>query len=398
MKVQPLTTPWKRQSRPDDLPGVTGTARLDRRTKDLTKRLRPGDIAIIDHEDLDRVSVDALIDRQVAAVVNAAPSISGRYPHLGPERLLEAGIPLVDGVGPELFGRVSEGMTVRLDEGALYVGSEVAAKGTVQTTESIAAAVIEARAGLAEQVTAFAVNTLEYVQREQDMLLAGIGTLDLETRLEGRHVLAVARGYHYREDLAALRSYIREFKPVKIGVDGGADALLDAGYQPDIIVGDMDSASDAALRCGAEIVVHAYPDGRAPGVARVGSLGLQCVLCPGAGTSEDIALLLADTRGAKVIVAVGTHFSLEEFLDKGRPGMGSTFLTRLRVGGKLVDAKGVSRLYRPRVSGLALATLIVAALTAVLVALIVTPVGQVVLRDLGAEWDAVKYWFTGLFH
>ena len=396
MKVQPRSHPWKRRSRSEDLPGVFGVARLDRRTKNLTKRLRPGEIAIIDHEDLDRVSVDALLARQVSAVVNAAPSISGRYPNLGPERLIEAGVPLVDGAGPDLFTRVAEGMMVRLEGDTLYAGDEVLAKGTLQTAESVGAAMIEAKAGLAEQLTVFAANTLEYVQRDREMLLDGVGLPSLRTRLEGRHVLVVVRGYHYREDLAALRSYIREFKPVKIGVDGGADALLDAGYRPDIIVGDMDSVSDAAAACGAEIVVHAYEDGRAPGLARVQSLGLPSVLCPAAGTSEDLALLIADLKGAALIVAVGTHFSLEEFLDKGRPGMGSTFLTRLRVGGKLVDAKGVSRLYRPRVSGWALITLVAAAFTAVLAALLTTPVGQVLLRDLGAEWDAVKYWLTGL--
>ena len=396
MKVQPRSNPWKRRSRSEDLPGVTGVARLDRRTKNLTKRLRPGEIAIIDHEDLDQVSVDALLAREVAAVVNAATSISGRYPNLGPERLIQAGVPLVDGAGADLFSRVSEGMTVRLEGGTLYAGGEVVAKGTLQTPESVAAAMIEAKAGLAEQLTVFAANTLEYVQRDRDMLLDGVGVPSLATRLEGRHVLVVVRGYHYREDLAALRSYIREFKPVRIGVDGGADALLDGGYRPDVIVGDMDSVSDAVLGCGAEIVVHAYPDGRAPGLGRVQALGLPCVLCPAAGTSEDLALLMADIKGAALIVAVGTHFSLEEFLDKGRPGMGSTFLTRLRVGGKLVDAKGVSRLYRPRVSGWALITLVAAALTAVLAALLTTPVGQVFLRDLGTEWDAVRYWLTGL--
>ncbi len=396
MKVQPLNAPWKRRSRPDDLPGVTGAARVDRRTKDLTKRLRPGEIAIIDHEDLDRVSAETLIARQVAAVVNAAVSITGRYPNLGPERLLQAGIPLVDGAGPDLLRKVTEGMPVRLEGDTLYTDGQVLAKGTLQTAESVAAVMIEARAGLAEQVTAFAVNTLEYVQRDLDMLLDSVGVLELRTRLEGRHVLVVARGYHYREDLTALRSYIREFKPVKIGVDGGADALLEAGYRPDIIVGDMDSVSDTVLGCGAEVVVHAYPDGRAPGLARVSKLGLECGLCPAAGTSEDIALLIADARGASVIVAVGTRFSLEEFLDKGRPGMGSTFLTRLRVGGKLVDAKGVSRLYRPRVSGWALAALVAAALTAGLAALLTLPVGGVILRDLGTQWDALKYWLTGM--
>jgi uncharacterized membrane-anchored protein len=398
MKVQPPSTPWKRRSRPDDLPGVTGVARVDRRTKDLTKRLRPGEIAVIDHEDLDRVSVETLIARQVAAVVNAAPSISGRYPNLGPERLLAAGIPLVDDAGPDLLHKVAEGTTVRLEGDTLYAGGQVVAKGTLQTADSVAAAMVEARAGLAEQVTSFAVNTLEYVQRDLDMLLDSVGVVELRTRLEGRHVLVVARGYHYREDLAALRSYIREFKPVKIGVDGGADALLEAGYRPDIIVGDMDSVSDTVLGGGAELVVHAYPDGRAPGLARVSKLGLECVLCPAAGTSEDIALLVADARGASVIVAVGTHFSLEEFLDKGRAGMGSTFLTRLRVGGKLVDAKGVSRLYRTRVSGWGMVSLVAAALAVVLAVLLVTPVGQVFLRDMGTEWDAVRYWLTGLFH
>ncbi len=397
MMAQFLKRPLKHRTRPDDLPGVSGPARLDRRTKHLTKRLRPGDVAIIDHEDLDQLSADALIAHQVAAVINVATSISGRYPNLGPELLIKAGIPLVDGVGSDVFARVHEGTLVRLDGDTLYQGDEVVAKGRLQTAGSVAAAMIEARAGLAEQVATFAVNTLEYVQRDLDMLLDGVGVLDLQTKMEGRHVLVVVRGYHHREDLAALRSYIREFKPVKIGVDGGADALLQAGYRPDIIVGDMDSVSDEVLASGAEIVVHAYPDGRAPGLTRVESLGLASVPCPSAGTSEDIALLIADAKGAKVIVAVGTHFSLEEFLDKGRPGMGSTFVTRLRVGGKLVDAKGVSRLYRPLVSGWALMVLVLAALATILMVLAATPAGQVFLRFLGAQWDAARYWLTGLF-
>jgi uncharacterized membrane-anchored protein len=396
MMAQFLKLPKKHRTRPDDLPGVNGPARVGHRTKHLTKRLCPGDIAIIDHEDLDRVSVDALIAQQVAAVVNAATSISGRYPNLGPERLIEAGVPLVDGVGADVFTRVREGMLVRLDGETLYVGDEVVAKGRLQTAESVAEAMIEAKAGLAEQLTVFVVNTLEYVERDRGMLLDGVGVPHLRTKIEGRHVLVVVRGYHHREDLAALRSYIREFKPVKIGVDGGADVLIEAGYRPDIIVGDMDSVSDAVLASGAEIVVHAYPDGRAPGLARIESLGLTGVLCAAAGTSEDIALLIADAKGANLIVAIGTHFSLEEFLDKGRPGLGSTFLTRLQVGGKLVDAKGVSRLYRPRVSGWALMVLVLAASATILVAMAVSPAGQIFLRYLGAQWDAARYWLTGL--
>jgi len=396
--AQFLRLPMKHRSRPDDLPGVTGPARMDRRTKNLSKRLCPGDIAIIDHVDLDRVSADALIRRHVAAVVNVATSISGRYPNHGPQLLLEAGIPLVDDAGPDLFAKVREWAIVRLNGETLYAGEEVIAKGRLQTTESVAAAMAEAKASVATQLQAFVANTLEYMTREGDLLVDGITAPELRTRIENRHVLVVVRGYHHREDLATLRSYIREFKPLMIGVDGGADALLEAGYRPHIIVGDMDSVSDAGLQCGAELVVHAYPDGQAPGLERVQRLGLPAVLLPGPGTSEDIALLMADEKGASLIVAVGTHFSLDEFLDKDRPGSSSTILTRLRVGGgKLVDAKGVSRLYRPRVSGWALMVLVLAAGATILVAMAVSPAGQVLLSYLSAQWDAAKYWLTGLF-
>ena len=396
--AQFLRLPMKHRSRPDDLPGVVGPARMDRRTKNLSKRLCPGDIAIIDHVDLDRVSADALIRRHVAAVVNATASISGRYPNHGPQLLLEAGIPLVDDAGPDLFAKVREGAIVRLNGETLYAGEEVIAKGRLQTAESVAAAMAEAKASVATQLHAFVANTLEYMTREGDLLVDGITAPELRTRMENRHVLVVVRGYHHREDLATLRSYIREFKPLMIGVDGGADALLEAGYRPHIIVGDMDSVSDTGLRCGAELVVHAYPDGRAPGMERVQRLGLPAVLLPGPGTSEDIALLMADEKGASLIVAVGTHFSLDEFLDKDRPGSSSTILTRLRVGGgKLVDAKGVSRLYRPRVSGWALMVLVLAAGATILVAMAVSPAGQVLLTYLSAQWDAAKYWLTGLF-
>jgi uncharacterized membrane-anchored protein len=370
---------------------------MDRRTKKLTKRLSPGDIAIIDHVDLDRVSADALVRGQVAAVVNAAASLSGRYPNHGPQLLIDAGIPLVDDAGPDLFARIREGMIVRLDGETLYAGQEAIAKGRLQTAESVKAAMAEAKAGVAAQLQAFVANTLDYMTREGELLVDGIAAPQLRTRFEDRHVLVVVRGYNHREDLATLRSYIREFKPLMIGVDGGADTLLEAGYRPDLIVGDMDSVSDYGLRCGAELVVHAYPDGRAPGLARVQRLGLSAVLFPGPGTSEDIALLMADEKGASLIVAVGTHNTLDEFLDKGRSGYSSTFLTRLRVGGKLVDAKGVSRLYRPRVSGWALMVLVLAACATILVATAVLPAGQIFLGFLSAQWDAAKYWLTGLF-
>jgi uncharacterized membrane-anchored protein len=384
----------RRTSGPQPGPGVCGRARVDRRTKDLTKRLRPGDIAVIDHTDIDKVSADALVGCRPAAVVNAAPSISGRYPTIGPEALLAAGILLVDDVGAELMDLVREGDQVRLHEGSVYVDERVVAKGVVQDEETVAAAMEEARAGLDVQLESFVANTMDYLQRERGLLLDRVGVPDIRTRLDGRPALMVVRGYHYKEDLAALRPYIRENRPVLIGVDGGADAILEAGYRPDLVVGDMDSVTDRALTCGAEIVVHAYRDGRAPGLDRVRGLGVEPVLFPATGTSEDVAMLLADDKGASVIVAVGTHNTLVEFLDKGRSGMASTWLTRLRVGGKLVDAKGVSRLYRQRISNAQLGVLLLAGLLALGVALYATPGGQTLFSLVGARLDDLWSFLT----
>jgi uncharacterized membrane-anchored protein len=378
-------------------PGVTGTVRVDRRTKNLTKRLRPGDIAVIDHLDVDRVSADSLVACKVAAVVNAAPSISGRYPNLGPGILVAAGIPLLDGVGKEVLTQLKEGAAARLDGNQLFVGDRVVAEGARQDEETVAAAMTEARAGLSAQLEAFATNTMEYMKRERALLLDGVGVPDVATRIEGRHVLVVVRGYDYKEDLQALRPYIRDYRPVLIGVDGGADALKEAGYQPDMIIGDMDSVSDSVLRCGAEVVVHAYADGRAPGLQRVQDLGVDAITFPAAATSEDIAMLLADEKGATLIVAVGTHATLVEFLDKGRGGMASTFLTRLRLGGKLVDAKGVSRLYRSRISTLALVLLVLAALASITAALAVSTAGRIYLDLLVDQWDSFVFWLENLF-
>ncbi len=379
-------------------PGQSGTARLDRRTKNLTTRLRPGDIAVIDHVDIDRVSADALVDTRVAAVVNAAPSISGRYPNLGPEILINAGIPLLDDVGKEVFAKLKEGTPVRLEGSQLLTDDgTVVAEGLAHTRETVTAAMADARAGLSTQLEAFAANTMEYMKRERALLLDGVGVPDVATKFEGRHALIVVRGYDYKEDLQALRSYIRDYRPVLIGVDGGADALIEAGYQPDMIVGDMDSVSDDSLTSGAEVVVHAYPDGRAPGLPRVEALGVPAITFPAAATSEDIAMLLADEKGASLIVAVGTHATLVEFLDKGRGGMASTFLTRLRLGGKLVDAKGVSRLYRSRISTTALVVLVLAALFAIGSTIAVSAAGRVYLDLLLDQWNSFVFWLENLF-
>jgi uncharacterized membrane-anchored protein len=387
----------RRAPRDPDLPGVWGTVRIDGRTKDLTKRLKAGDIAVIDHRDIDKVSAEALLACKPVAVINAALSITGRYPNMGPEILVEAGVPLLDNVGTDAMLALKEGQSARLDGDTLYVDDVVVAKGILFDAEIVAAAMIEARAGLAVQLEAFAANTMEYLRKERALLLDGVGVPDITTVLEGRHALVVVRGYHYKDDLATLRHYIREYRPILIGVDGGADALLEAGHRPHLIVGDMDSVSDATLGCGAEIVVHAYRDGRAPGLERVRALGLDPVVFPATGTSEDVAMLLADDKGASLIVAVGTHATLVEFLDKGRSGMASTFLTRLRIGGKLVDAKGVSRLYRSRISNLSLAVMLSVAMFALFVALAATPAGTAMLQLAGARWDDVWSWIVGLF-
>jgi uncharacterized membrane-anchored protein len=398
MKVPSVRIPLLHRGKSSELPGVVAPARLDRRTKNLTKRLCPGDIAIIDHVDLDRVAADALISRKVSAVVNAAVSMSGRYPNLGPQLRMAAGIPLVDGMGQDVFSKVREGATVRLDGDTLYAGEQVVAKGTPQTPGSVDAMMAEARAGIVTQIEAFAANTMEFLKREHELLVDGVALPDTRTRMEGRHVLVVVRGYHYREDLAALRPYIREYRPVLVGVDGGADALLEAGYVPDAIVGDMDSVTDETLRCGAELIVHAYADGRAPGLDRINELGLTAAVCPAAGTSEDVALLLADGKGATLIVSVGTHWTLEEFLDKGRSGMASTFLTQLRVGTKIVNAKGVSRLYRSRISSWSLVVLALAAAVTVIVAVAASPAEPILFRYFDATWHSFVSWLTGLFN
>jgi len=368
---------------------------VDARTKRLLSRLHPGEIAIIDHEDLDRVSAEGLISRQVGAVVNASRSSTGRYPNLGPLLLRTAGIPLLDEAGPAVM-QLIEGTRVHLEGSTLLseLDGKVAevSSGRLLELEDVEELLDAAKRGIAAEIERFAENTIEYVRNEREVLVEAARLPEVKADFHGRHVLIVVRGQDYKNDLAALRSYVREVKPVLIGVDGGADALLEFGLSPDIIIGDMDSVTTKGLLSGAELVVHAYAGGKAPGLERVEALKLNSVVFEAPGTSEDIAMLLAFERGAELIVAVGTHASLVDFMDKGRKGMASTFLTRLRVGTILVDAKGVSRLYRASVKRSDLALLLLVALVTLAVSVALS---EPLRLYVGLIWiEVTQVWFS----
>jgi uncharacterized membrane-anchored protein len=371
---------------------ISATVRIDRRTKELVKRIEPGEIAIIDHQDLDGIAADGLIAGGAAAVVNASASISGRYPNGGPRRLVEAGIPLLDRVGSDVLDRVREGDLVRIVGGELWRGNELVATGKVLDLPEIEAAMEDARSSIGVELQRFAINTLEYMEREAPLTFEPLELPPLRTQFKGRHALVVVRGHDYKSDLAHLRSYIREFRPVLVGVDGGADALLEMGLKPDVIIGDFDSVSEKALSTTPDLVHHVHPDGRAPGRENLLEWGVDYYEFVAEGTSEDVAMLLAYEAGAELIVAVGTHATMVEFLDKGRKGMSSTFLTRLRLGPMLVDAKGVTRLYERRVARLDWVLLVG---SAILVIVVVALISEPIHTLLDGFWLTIRdLWFS----
>jgi uncharacterized membrane-anchored protein len=368
---------------------IEGTARLGERTKHLVKRLRPGDVAVIDHVDIDRIAAEELIDAGVVAVLNAAPSSQGRYPNAGPLLLAGAGIRLVDAPGAGLFERLKDGDRVRIEGETIYRGGEEIAQGRALSVAELERQMQEHRERIDEALGEFAENTVAHVREETDLLTGSIAFPSTRASFRDRHALIVVRGDRHRRDLKALRAYIRDMRPLIVAVDGGADGVLEAGLKPDVILGDMDSASDEALRCGAELIVHAYPDGRAPGRERLLAAGLDHQVVPAAGTSEDVAMLMAHEKGAALIVSVGAHFNLVEFLDRKRGGMSSTFLTRLKIGERLVDAKGVSRLYNPSSTLAPLAFFGVAFLILLTILIITSPA----LNDVfELVWLKIRIW------
>lgn len=378
----------RRNGAPADL-AIRGNARLGRRTKELVKRLGPGDVAVIDHVNIDRIGAEELIATGVRAVVNASPSTDGRYPNAGPLLLVSAGIALIDAEGADPFELLGEGEELTIVGGTVESGRRVALRGRLLDVVELQRRFDRQRERVDEALAEFAENTVAHVRQETELLTGSVEFPSTRTSFRDRHVLIVVRGEHHRRDLKALRAYIRDVHPVVIAVDGGADGCLEAGLKPDVILGDMDSAGDAALRCGAELIVHAYPDGRAPGRERLAELRLEHTVVPAAGTSEDVAMLMSYEKGADLIVSVGGHFNLIEFLDRNRGGMSSTFLTRLRIGEKLVDAKGVSRLYNPPSTFAPVAVFLAA--FAILLAIVV--ITSPALNDLfQLVWLKVKIW------
>lgn len=372
--------------------GLQAPARADRRTKKLARRLRPGEIAIIDHLDLDGPAAEALVACRVAAVVNASPSISGRYPNRGPEVLLAAGIPLYDDAGRTIMDAVRDGDLLTLgDDGRILRDGACLGQARPMTPDRLADEIARAREHLDTELHAFVRNTLSYIEQERGLLFEAAALPEFRVDVRDRHVVVVVRGEGARQDLATIKGYIRDRRPVLIGVDGGADLLREQGLQPDIIFGDMDSISDEALRGRAQLIVHAYADGRCPGKARLDRLGLPCDVLPGRGTSEDVVMMAAYEKGADLIVAVGTHFNLIDFLDKARSGMSSTFLVRLRIGSRLVDAKGVNRLYHVPYPVGAFSFMVLTALAAAVVIVLISHDAQAYLQFLLIEAERLLH-------
>jgi len=378
-------------------PGVTGTARVDRDIDRLLRRVNAGDIVVMDALDLDRITADALVEAGVVAVVNASPSISGRYPNLGPEVLVNNNITLIDEAGPEVFKKIKDGARVRLHNGGVYAGDRRIALGTERTSQEIHELMHEAKSGLVAHLEAFAGNTIEFIRSESPLLIDGMGIPDIDVDVNRRHVVVVAEEPSAEYDLKMLKPFIKEYQPVLIGVGMGADILRKAGYRPQLIVGDPDTMSVEVLRSGAQVVLPADADGHAKGLERIQDLGVGAMTFPAAGSAADLALLLADHHGASLIVTAGHGASIEEFFDRSRAQSNpSTFLTRLKVGEKLVDAKAVATLYRSRVSGGAIALLVLAMLIAVIAALWVSRADAAVLEWITNYWNQFSLWVQGL--
>lgn len=377
----------------EPLPGVSGVARVDRDLKALVHRLHPGDVAVVDAIDLDRATVESLLSRRIGAVVNVSPSTSGRYPNLGPGLLVAAGVPLVDAVGPELFARVRDGQQVRLDGWTLFNGDgEVIGVGREHDLDTIASDAVAAATGLSAQLEAFAADTAEFLRRDPD-LLDGADTPELQTTFTGRHALVVVGGSDTVDQLKSLRRYLRERRPVLIGVERGVADLRAAGLRPDIaVVDNPDALDEDALRSAGEIVARVDPIADPWPLWRVQDLGLPAHLFRTAAAAEDAAVLLADRAGAEVIVTVGLRTDLVGTLDRGRGRLASSFLTRLRAGARTVDANAALLLYGQRLPRRWLVAMLAAGFAALGAAVAISPAEPIYAHFLSVHWHALARW------
>jgi uncharacterized membrane-anchored protein len=377
------------------LPGVTGTARVGR-TGAVVRRLRRGDVAVLDHVDMDRDTATALVDAGVTAVVNASPMISGRYAHLGPEVLAEAGVLLVDQIGAEGRDRIRDEAPVRVHAGQVYAAAadgsgELLASGRQVDSDMVHIEMAAARSGLLVQLDDLTHSTSDFLRREQQLLVDGRGLPEVGTDLSGRPVVVVAEAKH--ADLQALRRFVREQAPALIAVGAVADDLIGVSWAPDVVVvtaGDPSSLPSVdALRIARDVVVLAPGGSSRSELAAIETAGVTPYLVDSTASAEDVALLLADRADARLMVGVGLSSRLEDILDPERSVHASTFATRLKVGSRLVDASAVQALYGSRRSPLQLALVLLTGTTALLAAIAVTPVGH--------EWavDVVDY-FQGL--
>lgn len=376
-------------------PGLIAPARVDRRPASLAARLETGAIAVTDAVDLDRAGARALLDAGAAAVISASPLFSGRYPAHGPLLLVEAGIEVVEDAGPEVLGGIRDGAKVRLHAGTVYAGDRVVATGRKVGPDDVRRDMDAARAGLASQLESFAHDTREVLRLDQDLLLDGEGLPGLGTTVAGRHVVVVVDGHDAAAELSGIKHYLRETRPVMIAVDRAADAVLAARRTPDVVV--LDGQADAlpaeeALREARAVVVRVDPGSEPATTDRLARLGVRPHRLETTLTSEDVAILIASAGDAAPIVGVGMSATLDDFLDRSG-GMASTWLTRLRAGADLVDARAVAVLYTGRVRPWQLLLALVLGLLAVVAAIATTPAGQ-------EWWDqlaiVVEGWFAQL--
>ena len=361
------------------LPGLVATARVERRPRSLLSRVRPGDVAVVDHSDLDRATAQSLVDAGVAAVVNAAPMMSGRYPAQGPELLARHGVLLLDRVGPGAVG-VEDGSQVRLHAEVLHLSDGRDLEGRLLDVAMLAEEQEQARRGLASQLETLTHNAAELLRREEDLLLHGQGLPALGTTLEGRAAVVAVEGPDLADELALVRPYLREQHPAVVAVHAAADRLVAAGITPDVVVvdgrSDLEPPRAATLTAAGDVVVVVAPGAGHATTNAVERVGVRAVTMSTTTTAEDAALLLAHAGGATPIVGVGLHADLADFLDRDRGGLASTYLTRLALGPHLVDATAVPLLYSGRVRPRHLYIVMLAGLVALLCALAVTPVGQ----------------------